>query len=118
MKRKIWGQTMSIDLSGCKYELLTNPQKLKEFIKKLCKEIKMVPHGKPIIERFGEGYLEGYSLMQFIKTSTITVHLDEIDLRAFIDIFTCKKFNVNKAKNFCKSFFKAKTVRCRNFYRL
>ena len=108
---------MSIDLSGCKYELLTSPQKLKEFTKKLCKEIKMIPHGEPIIERFGEGYLEGWSLMQFIETSTITVHLDEVDLRAFIDIFTCKKFSINKARKFCKSFFKAKTIRYRNFYR-
>ncbi len=117
MKRKVWGQTMSIDLSGCDYNLLTNPQKLKEFAKKLCREIKMIPHGKPIIQRFGVGELEGWSLMQFIETSTITVHLDEFDLRAFIDIFTCKRFQVNKAKNFCKSFFNAKKIRYRNFYR-
>lgn len=109
---------MSIDLGGCEHDLLTNPQKLKEFAKNLCKEIKMIPHGEPIIERFGAGYLEGYSLMQFIETSTITVHLDEVDLRAFIDIFTCKKFSVNKARRFCKSFFKAKRIKYKNFYRV
>jgi len=108
---------MSIDLSGCDYGLLTNPKKLAEFAKKICKVTKMVPYGKPIVERFGQGELEGYSSMQFIETSTITVHLDEFGLRAFIDIFTCKKFNVNKAKKFCKSFFRAKTIRYRNFYR-
>jgi len=117
MKRKIWGQTMSVDLLGCPRNLLTNPQKLKEFINKLCKEIEMVPYGKPIIKRFGEGDLEGWSLMQFIETSTITVHLDEIDLRAFIDIFTCKKFSVDKARRFCKSFFQAKKIKYKNFYR-
>lgn len=108
---------MSIDLSECDYNLLTNPKKLKEFAAELCKEIKMIPHGQPTIERFGEGNLEGYSLMQFIETSTITVHLDEFDLRVFIDIFTCKRFSVDKAKKFCKSFFKAKKIRYRNFYR-
>ncbi|MFZ5559603.1 MAG: S-adenosylmethionine decarboxylase family protein [Patescibacteria group bacterium] len=117
MKNKIWGQTLLIDLSGCEYNLLTNPQKLREFNNKLCKEIRMVSYGKPIIKRFGQGNLEGYSSMQFIETSTITVHLDEFGLRAFIDIFTCKRFSVNKAKNFCKSFFKAKKIRYRNFYR-
>lgn len=117
MKKKIWGQTMFIDLDGCEYSLLTSRKKLIEFAKKLCKEIKMIPHGKPIVERFGQGKLEGYSLMQFIETSTITVHLDEFGLRAFIDIFTCKRFNVNKAKKLCKSFFKAKSIRYRNFYR-
>jgi len=117
MKNKIWGQTMSIDLSGCDYALLINPKKLKEFVKKLCKEIKMISHGQPVIERFGVGKLEGWSLMQFIETSTITAHLDEFGLRAFIDIFTCKRFNVNKAKRFCQKFFKAKKIRYRNFYR-
>lgn len=117
MKRKIWGQTMSIDLGGCEYRFLTSRKKLAEFSDEICKKTKMVPYGKPIIKRFGQGELEGYSSMQFIETSTITVHLDEFGLRAFIDIFTCKRFNVNQVKKFCKSFFKAKTIRYRNFYR-
>lgn len=119
MKKKIWnwGQLMSIDLSECEYDLLTNKKKLAEFCPKLCKKIKMIPFGKPIVKRLGKGRLEGYSAMQFIETSSVTVHLDEFGLRAFIDIFSCKTFNVRKARDFCKSFFKAKKVKCRNFYR-
>ena len=108
---------LSIDLEKCEHSLLTNPQKLKEFSEKLCKEIKMIPHGKPIIDRFGYGKLEGYSMMQFIETSTITVHLDEVGMRAFIDIFTCKKFEVEKAKKFCKNFFKAKIIKAKSWKR-
>jgi len=114
---KPWGQMLSIDLGKCEYSLLTNPQKLKEFSEKFCKEIKMTPHGKPRIDRFGYGKLEGYSMMQFIETSTITVHLDEVGMRAFIDIFTCKSFDVEKAKKFCKNFFKAKTIKAKNWER-
>ncbi len=117
MKKKIWGQLMSINLYGCEYSLLTNPKKLKKFCIELCKEINMMPFGRPIIKRFGKGKLEGYSLMQFIETSSITIHLDEIGLRAFIDIFSCKTFDVNKAKKFSKSFFKAKKINYRNLYR-
>ena len=114
---KPWGQMLSIDLGKCPYSLLTNPKKLKEFSEKLCKEIKMIPHGKPMIDRFGYGKLEGYSMMQFIETSTITVHLDEVGMRAFIDIFTCKRFDAEKAKKFCKNFFKAKTMKAKSWMR-
>ncbi len=117
MKKELWGQTLFLDLFDCNYSILTNKKKLKEFGIKLCKEINMIPFGKPIIKRFGKGKLEGYSLMQFIQTSSITAHLDEYGLRAFIDIFSCKTFNVNKAENFCKSFFGAKKARYRNYYR-
>lgn len=55
--------------------------------------------------------------MQFIETSSITIHLDEFGLRAFIDVFSCRTFDVNRAKNFSKSFFKAKKIRYKNFYR-
>jgi S-adenosylmethionine/arginine decarboxylase-like enzyme len=115
--KKIWGQLLSLDLSDCEPSFMNNPKKLKEFSKKICKEIDMVPFGKPIVHRFGEGTLEGYSMMQFIMTSSITVHLDEINNRAFIDIFSCKKFDANKAKNFCKNFFRAKKIRAKNLYR-
>ena len=108
---------MSIDLEGCDNSLLTNPEKLKEFSKRICKEIDMVPFGEPMIHRFGEGSLEGYSMIQFIMTSSITVHLDEVDNRAFIDIFSCKRFDVKTAKKFCKNFFKAKKIKAKNLYR-
>lgn len=116
---EVWGQSLSIDLGGCAHSLMINPKKLREFSKRICKEIGMVPFGEPLVKRFpiGNATLEGYSMMQFIMTSSITVHLDEIENRAFIDIFSCKKFNTEKAKKFCKNFFKAKTIRAKNLYR-
>ena len=117
MMNQIWGQTLSLDLGECDILVLTNPEKLKLFSKALCKEIEMIPHGEPLVERFGEGELEGYSLMQFIETSSITVHCDEIGLRVFIDIFSCKRFDSDIAREFCKRFFKAKTMRFKNWER-
>lgn len=59
-------------------------------------------------KKIREGKLEGCSAMQFIKTSSITIHFDEEKNRAFIDIFSCKKFNPKKAEKFSKKFFRAK----------
>jgi S-adenosylmethionine/arginine decarboxylase-like enzyme len=115
--KEVWGQLLSIDLRGCDNSFLTNPEKLKEFSKGICNEIDMIPFGEPIIKRFGEGSLEGYSMIQFIMTSSVTVHLDEINSRVFIDIFSCKRFDIKKAKDFSRIFFKAKDMSYKNLYR-
>lgn len=105
-----WGKSVSIDLHDCDHKTLTNPDVIKSFVAKIIKKVRMKAHGPCHIERFGVGKLEGYSAMQFIETSSITVHCDEVDDRAFIDIFSCKDFDAEKARNFAAKFFKAKRV--------
>jgi hypothetical protein len=115
MEKKFWGKTLSLDLHGCN-EFVSNPEKIKEFVISLCKEIDMERHGEVLIDRFGEGTLEGWSCMQFIETSSITCHFEEQQnpKKAFIDIFSCKDFDEHKASKFCKNFFEANdfTMRC------
>ena len=83
------------------------------FITALCQEIGMKAYGEPMIEKFAEGHLEGYSVLQFIETSSITIHFDDkIGDRAFIDIFSCKYFDANQAKEFCRQYFEAKEATC------
>jgi S-adenosylmethionine decarboxylase len=103
-----WGKSTSINLYGCKKSILKNPVAIKKFIAQVIKKIDMIAHGPTLIERFGEGELEGYSAMQFIETSSITIHCDEVGGRAFIDIFSCKDFESDIAKLFASKFFDAK----------
>ena len=53
----------------------------------------MRAHGPLALERFGDGDLEGWSAMQFIETSSITIHADEVSGRCFIDVFSCLPFD-------------------------
>ena len=117
MNKKIWGQLLSLDLYDCDREIITNKKELAKFCLALCDEIEMVPYGQPIVKRFGDGDLEGNTAMQFIQTSNITVHCDEVYNRTFIDIFSCKTFSTPQAKKFCKNFFKAKKIKFQNTYR-
>ena len=55
--------------------------------------IGMQAHGELAIDRFGNDELEGWSAMQFIETSSITVHADEVFGRCFVDIFSCRSFD-------------------------
>jgi S-adenosylmethionine decarboxylase len=54
-------------------------------------------HGPLHLERFGDGELEGWSAMQFIETSSVTVHADEVSGRCFVDVFSCKPFAAERA---------------------
>jgi hypothetical protein len=70
----------------------------------------MKSYGPCHIDRFGVGKLKGYSAMQFIETSTIIVHCDQVDNRVFVDVFSCKKFSEIKTKTFARTFFRAKSA--------
>lgn len=105
---KPWGKSASIDLHHCDHDRLTSKKLLKEFVLEVIKLVKMQAHGPCHIDRFGSGNLEGYSAIQFIETSSITVHLDEKWDRAFIDIFSCKDFDTDRALAFAKEYFGAK----------
>jgi len=108
MESKDWGMSASIDLHNCNPNHIRNPEKMRDFVVKLCEEIGMERVGEAIVKRLGKGHIEGYSLFQFIETSNITAHFDETQERAFIDIFSCKFFDAEKAAEFCKDFFGAR----------
>lgn len=103
-----WGRATSLDLHECNKELLQDPKAIKQFIRKLAKAIKMKRHGPARVEKFGSGKLKGWSGMQFIETSSIVIHCDDKGGRAFIDIFSCKKYNPKIVAKFSKKFFGAK----------
>jgi S-adenosylmethionine decarboxylase len=54
-------------------------------------------HGPLRLERFGNGELVGWSAMQFIETSSITIHADEFSGRCFVDVFSCREFDAEIA---------------------
>lgn len=107
----------SLDLHNCQPEYIRQPKKIRQLIIGLCQRIKMKRFGPPLIKKFGRGELLGYSAMQFIETSSVTLHFDETKDRAFIEIFSCKYFDPNQALNFCQKFLKAKKTKMRYYFR-
>lgn len=103
-----WGLLASIDLHECDPDLIKDPEAIRRFAIALCDFIDMQRHGDVLIERFGNGDLEGYSMFQFIETSCVSAHFDEkVANAAYLDIFSCKYFNPGAAAEFAKTFFKA-----------
>jgi hypothetical protein len=62
-KVQAWGLLGSIDLHKCHPDYIKNPEKIRQFILKLCDRIDMVRHGDCLVERFGQGDIEGYSAL-------------------------------------------------------
>jgi S-adenosylmethionine/arginine decarboxylase-like enzyme len=87
-----WGMMTVIDLHDCERSRLADPDTIRRFVPDVIEAIGMVAHGPLHIERFGEGDLEGWSAMQFIETSSLTIHTDEFGDRCYVDVFSCKPF--------------------------
>jgi S-adenosylmethionine/arginine decarboxylase-like enzyme len=65
----------------------------------------------PHLKASQPAHLKGVSAVQFIKTSNITIHtLDDLK-KVFVNIFSCKMFNVNDAEQFTASYFGGKVAR-------
>lgn len=108
---KPWGKSVSINLYRCDLKKISDPESISTYIREVIRVVDMVAHGPCHMERFGKGHLEGYSAMQFIETSSITVHCDEPGRRCFIDIFSCKDFDSKQAKRFSQQYFKSQSAR-------
>ena len=92
-----WGVLAAIDLHGCERARLADPDTIRRFVPAVIAAIGMRAHGALALDRFGDGELEGWSAMQFIETSSITVHADEALARCFVDVFSCRPFDPDLA---------------------
>jgi S-adenosylmethionine/arginine decarboxylase-like enzyme len=94
-----------IDLHDADRERLADPDTIRAFTADVIGAIGMVAHGPTMLERFGEGDLEGWSALQFIETSSLTIHADEVGGRCYIDVFSCKAFDPELAAGIAASYF-------------
>ena len=108
-----YGYELILNLYNCDPETIKSRKKLAEYVKLLCKVIKMKRYGPTKLEHFGHSnpHTSGFSFFQFIETSSIVGHFSELWNSAYINIFSCKEFDEKKALEFSKNFFKARKVK-------
>ena len=92
-----WGMLAAIDLHDSDRARLADPDVIRAFVPAVIDAIGMRAHGPLRIDRFGDDELEGWSAMQFIETSSITIHADEVFGRCFVDVFSCRSFDPEAA---------------------
>ena len=100
-----WGMLAAIDLHDGDRSRLADPDTIRRFVPALIDAIGMRAHGPLRLERFGDDELEGWSALQFIETSSVTVHADEVFNRCFVDVFSCRGFDAERAAALAVEYF-------------
>lgn len=105
-EKKVWGLASSIDIYGCNPETIRDADKIREFVEKLCELIKMKRFGETMVVHFGEEErVAGYSMVQLIETSLVSAHFANLDNTVYLDVFSCKRYDLKTVEEFSKAFF-------------
>jgi S-adenosylmethionine/arginine decarboxylase-like enzyme len=105
-----WGYHLIMDVFGCNSSKIQCKKVIYQFSKRLVNDIDMKAFGEPIIVRFGDGNKLGFTLVQLIETSNITAHFCEETNNAFIDVFSCKPFQIKPVTKAIFETFEAKKI--------
>jgi len=116
-KENSWGYHLMVDAARCN-ENIKEKQKIIEFIHELVPAIDMIAVGEPMIKYFpGEGKNKGYSCCQFIEASNVSCHFIESSQTLYLDVFSCKDFNVSIVMDILKKYFDPKKTKKHFIYR-
>ncbi len=106
-----WGLYTSVDLKNCNPDTIRDAEKIKQFVAELCDLIEMKRFGETTVVNFGEEErVAGFSMTQLIETSLISGHFANQTNAVYLDIFSCKYYEPQKAAQFAKEYFQASEV--------
>ena len=104
-----WGMSTSVDLYDCNPNLIKDAEYIKKYVKELCDLIEMKRFGECQVVHFGEDpKVSGFSMTQLIETSLISGHFANNTNAAYLDIFSCKWYDVEQVVSISRKFFEAK----------
>ena len=93
-----WGKHLIIDANQCEGSI-TSIDNINGFITDLCRIGGMTKKGKMLVEEFENNEynrkrdLVGFSVVQIISLSNITLHINFISKTIYLDFFTCGQMN-------------------------
>ena len=112
-----YGMELILDLHRCDTAMF-NREDIEDYFSRLCRLIDMQrcelyfwdDEGVPEEEKQTHPHTRGISAVQFILTSNITIHTLELLGSVYINIFSCKDFDTEKALDFSRKWFGASEV--------
>ena len=105
-----WGYHLIMDCGSCKPDRIRSADVIKDFAKHLVKTIDMVAFGEPTVVKFGTDDKAGYTLVQLIETSNICCHYVEENNSMYLDVFSCKPFEVDDVVRIVKLYFSPERI--------
>ena len=107
-----WGYHLMLDCRSCDIDKITDRDNLAAFATEMVKRIGMKAYGMPQLNHFATHDPEaaGYTLTQLIETSLISGHFVDKNGDCYLDIFSCKQFSIQEAKNVVQEFLNPKNI--------
>ena len=119
----VFGTHLILDCNKCDNIKIKDLEHINDFIGKLCVIGSMKRKGNLIVETFEEDEfnikndLVGYSIVQIISLSNITLHINFISRTVYLDLFTCGELFTNKIIELFKYYFEPETFKKIVIYR-
>ncbi|KKN59485.1 hypothetical protein LCGC14_0541970 [marine sediment metagenome] len=112
-----YGKELIVDLHDC-YAFTFNRKSLDAYFERICGIIKMQKCERYFWDDVGvskeeqqtEPHLKGTSAIQFMLTSNITIHTLSLLQKVFINIFSCKDFDIQLASLYTTNWFEGKVA--------
>ena len=105
-EQDVWGIASSIDIYDCNPDTIRDAEKIKQFVAELCDLIGMKRFGETQVVHFGEEErVAGFSMVQLIETSLISGHFANLTNTVYLDVFSCKPYDLGAVESFSKEFF-------------
>lgn len=114
-----WGYHAMLNCAGCEPSTISSRENILAFTEALIKAIDMKAYGHPILEHIVAPTPEeaGFSLLQMIETSNIAAHFVDRSGALFLDVFSCKLFDVTIVEAMVQEYFGPKKIDTRWFAR-
>ncbi|MBZ0167197.1 MAG: S-adenosylmethionine decarboxylase [Candidatus Omnitrophica bacterium] len=104
-----WGISSAIDIYDCDPNIIRDAVLIREFVKELCELIGMRRFGETQVVHFGEEErVAGFSMVQLIETSLISAHFANLTNTVYLDVFSCKEYDLQLVAGFAQRFFQGK----------
>ncbi|HCK99733.1 MAG TPA: adenosylmethionine decarboxylase [Candidatus Marinimicrobia bacterium] len=113
MEREIkgYGPHLMLDLNNCDPEILNDLNACYQLLNDIPEKIGMTKITRPYVFRYEGSYEndDGITGVVIIAESHISLHTYPKKNFVFVDLFSCKPFDVEEAKNYIIEYFKSKS---------
>jgi len=109
-----WGYHLILDCKNGRKLNEDSEEDIRVFIKELVDKIDMVAYGEPNIAYLptpSRPECSGWSVVQLIYTSSITCHFADDSGDFYLDVFSCKIFDVDDVLDYVEQYFSPSEVK-------
>lgn len=102
-----WGLTTSVDVYDCSPDMIKDPGSIKIFVSRLCGKLGIIDQENAPSVCYDENETAaGFSMTRSIETSGISGHFAHATHAAYLDIFSCNKYEPRALAEFALSYFR------------